>query len=61
MRVDADPGVSEEESLTSVGLGTELRWRQWSFKLDGAVPTDNHQASDGQDDYRFFGSLSVRF
>lgn len=59
--LDAAPGVSEEESLSSVGTGFEIRYRQWSAKLDASFPTDNHLASDGRDDYRLFGALSVSY
>lgn len=59
--IDAAPGVSEQETLTSVGTGFELRFRQFSAKLDASFPTDNHVASDGRDDYRLYGSLSVSY
>lgn len=60
-RVEIAPGLSEEDSLSSVGAGVELRYRQWSARLDGSVPTDNHPPSDDRDDFRAFGSLTVGF
>lgn len=59
--VDADPGVSEEESLTSVGIGLDLQYQRLGAKFDWSFPTDSHVASDGEDDSRLYGSLSASF
>lgn len=59
--VDADPGVSDEESLTSVGIGLDLQYQRLGAKFDWSFPTDGHIASDGEDDSRFYGSLSASF
>ncbi|HEY0973358.1 MAG TPA: ShlB/FhaC/HecB family hemolysin secretion/activation protein [Solimonas sp.] len=59
--VDAPNGVSERESLTSVGIGTDLQYQRLGIKLDWSFPTDRHIASDGKDDHRLFGALSASF
>lgn len=60
-RVDVASDTSKQDGLSSVGTGGEIRYRQFSFKLDLSFPTDNHPPSDGQEDYRFFGALSADF
>lgn len=57
---DPFPGEAAQ-SLSSVGLGLEARYKGWLAKLDWAFPRDNHEASDGRDDSRLFGTLSVAF
>lgn len=49
------------QSLSSAGLGFEGSYRKITGKLDWAFPLDNHEASDGRDTSRLFGSLSVAF
>ena len=55
------PTADNRQSLSSVGLGLEGRYRKFTGKLDWAFPRDNHEASDGRDDSRLFGSLTVSF
>jgi len=59
--VDAPVGVSEQESLTNVGVGLDLQYQRLNMKLDWSFPTDNHMASDGDNDHRLFGALSASF
>lgn len=59
--VDALPGVSERETLTSAGVGLDAQWSHLAMKLDWSFPCDNHTISDGEDDQRLFGSVSLRF
>ncbi|WP_159431067.1 ShlB/FhaC/HecB family hemolysin secretion/activation protein [Fontimonas thermophila] len=61
MLVDAPPGVSDTETLTSAGVGADASYRWLTLKLDWAFPLDQHPASDGRDDSRLYGSLSVKF
>ncbi|MGQ0621886.1 MAG: ShlB/FhaC/HecB family hemolysin secretion/activation protein [Panacagrimonas sp.] len=60
-RVRALNPPSRTQSLSSLGLGLEGSYRRYSGKLDWAFPMDQHEASDGQNDSRLFGSLSVSF
>lgn len=55
------PSPSRTQSLSSLGLGVEGSYKRFTGKLDWAFPTDQHEASDGRDDSRLFGSLSVSF
>jgi hemolysin activation/secretion protein len=59
--VDAAPGTSDEETLTSVGIGADAQYQRVNLKLDWSFPRDGHVASDGQDSNRLFGSFSVNF
>lgn len=61
MVIDAPPGVSTRETLTSAGIGLDAQWTYLALKLDWSFPLDSHTVSDGEDDNRLFGSLSLRF
>lgn len=50
------------QTLSSVGLGVEGRYKQFHGKLDWAFPReDSHEVSDSRDDSRVFGAVSVSF
>lgn len=61
MVVDAPVGVSDRETLTSAGVGLDAQWAYLDLKLDWSFPCDSHTVSDGEDDHRLFGSVSLRF
>lgn len=56
-----DVGADGKDSLTSVGIGTDLQYAGFSAKLDWSFPIDDQDTSDGHDDSRLFGSLSMSF
>ena len=49
------------DSLSSVGVGTDIGYAGANFKIDWARPLGNHMATDGHDSGRFFGALSYTF
>jgi hemolysin activation/secretion protein len=49
------------DSLSSVGVGTDVNFAGGTFKIDWARPLGNHRASDGRDSGRFFGLLAYAF
>lgn len=51
----------DEVSLSSVGAGADVNYKNANLKLDYAVPLDGRATSDGRDDGRFYGSLSYDF
>ncbi len=58
------PHHKEHDSLTSVGVGGDARWKGLVAQLDLAWPRDtrdSHPVSDGHDHFRVFGSLSYGF
>lgn len=57
----ATTAASERETLTSTGVGLDAQWAHLAFKLDWSFPRGTHTASDGDDDQRLFGSVSLRF
>ncbi|HEX4872457.1 MAG TPA: ShlB/FhaC/HecB family hemolysin secretion/activation protein [Nevskiaceae bacterium] len=59
-RVDL-PSGSREDSLSSIGLGADVQWDRLNAKLDWSFPQDQHPASDGRNDSRLYGSLTVSF
>lgn len=59
--VDALPGSPDSESLTSAGVGIDAAWRHLNMRLDWSFPLDSRQVSDGRDDSRLFGTLSLVF
>lgn len=64
--VDLPPGSDDEFSLSSIGLGLDASMPgPITFKLDYAIPTDGESStrtvSDGKEDGRLFGSLTVGF
>lgn len=59
--VDPTPGSSHNESLTSAGLGLDWAYWRMSARLDWSIPLDNRQISDGHDNSRVFGTLSIAF
>ena len=59
--VDTPPGVNDEETLSSIGLGADLRYQRVSMTLDASWPQDDQPSSDGDEDFRLFGSLAVSF
>lgn len=61
-------GVSERDSLSSVGVGADLRYRNAQVQADVSFPTDNHRVAPGSDgrisngrDTRLLTSVSVSF
>jgi hemolysin activation/secretion protein len=65
MRIDPGPGTTDQDSLSSYGIGTDIFWRTNSFRLSGKVdlsfPVDNHPPSDGKDNGRLYASISAGF
>ena len=64
--VGLPPGADDEFSLSSIGIGLDATMPgPVSLKLDYAVPTDGESStrtvSDGKEDGRLFGSLTVGF
>jgi len=55
------PGNNHSDSLTSVGLGTDLIYRTVDLKVDWSYPLDSTPVSDGRDDGRVYAALSVGF
>lgn len=54
--------IPDDEELASVGIGADASWKtRVSMKLDWAFPLGSRAVSDGRDDSRVFGSLSVNF
>lgn len=51
----------QDVSLASYGFGADAGYRNLSLKLDYAVPTSSTPVSDGKEDGRFYGSLSLLF
>lgn len=49
------------DSLSSVGIGTDVSFGGGNFKIDWSRPLTNHKASDDHDTGRLFGSLSYSF
>ncbi len=56
-----DVGADAEASLSSFGIGTDLQYAGFSAKLDWSFPSNDRDTSDGHDDHRLFGSLSMSF
>jgi hemolysin activation/secretion protein len=61
-------GVSDRDSLTSVGLGADLHYRRALLRADVSFPTDNHVVAPGSDgrisngrDSRLLTSLTFSF
>lgn len=50
-----------ELALASYGLGADVGYRQFSLKLDYAVPTSDVAVSDGKEDGRFYSTFSLAF
>lgn len=59
--VDTPPGVNDEESLSSLGFGADVRYQRVSMSLDASFPRDNQPSSDDHEHFRVFGSLAVSF
>lgn len=56
------PGSQPQDvRLAGYGFGSDVNYRTLSMKLDYAIPTTNAPVSDGKEDGRFYGSLSLSF
>ena len=51
----------QDVSLASFGFGTEVIYRDLSLSLDYAIPTTDTPVSDGKEDGRLYGALSLAF
>ncbi len=61
-KIDAPPGIDSYDSLTSVGLGLTLSYKdQYVLEVAGAVPTSNRDVSDSRDDGRGWVNISAYF
>ncbi len=49
----------QDITVASVGFGTEVNYRDLSLSLDYAIPTTDAPVSDGKEDGRFYGALSL--
>ena len=55
-------GINATESLSGAGLGiTAVFARRYTLELEGVMPVDNHDASDGRDDGRVWAQVSTTF
>lgn len=54
-------GKHENESLSSAGLGLSSYFRSMTLKLDWSYPLDSRPVSDGRNEGRLYGALSVNF
>ena len=54
-------GTTGEDSLTSLGIGTDIDIDTVNLKFDWSRPMDSHQSSDGRNDDRLYGSVFVSF
>lgn len=57
----AGAGTTRQDSLTSVGVGTDIDIDTVSLKFDWSRPQDGHRSSDGRNDDRLYGSVFVSF
>lgn len=62
------PGDTSSDSLSSIGLGFDVTYRRYNFKLDWADPTDNHVILPGSEgrisngrNGRLFAALTAGF
>lgn len=59
---DAPPGIDSYESLTSVGLGFVLSYKdQYVLEVAGAMPTNGRDVNDARDDGRGWVNISAYF
>lgn len=68
-RVFADSGFvrshnnpsAGSDSLTSAGLGADISTDRFNFRIDFSAPLDSKPVSDGRNEGRAYGALSVNF